>query len=182
MSYDIISSFCTVVVSTFRLHHCIALQLLGTTLLPLGSSYLFATLHSLYRRSLDLFGYSINDLVDHRPHTQSTHNHRQCSQQVCDHYCCCRSPCEQHSLKQHKPAITARNSAAGNTTTSHTWAPTTVPSSETRQQAIAHPVTSFTTAQSNCKPACVSSQPKSTQKTGHGAFAIAAAICSTPAH
>ena len=123
----------------------------------------------------------VPSVTDHtQSNSHSTHNNRQCFQQVSGHYCCCPSPCERLLLK-HKRVTTAQSYAAGNTTTSHTWAPTTVRSSETRQQHGVRPATSSTTAQSNCKPACASSQPKFTQQTEHGAYVIAAAICSTPA-
>lgn len=169
-----------VVVSTFRLHHCIALQLLGITTTNDSAPLTCLPLCIHNRRSQDWICSIKYDPIGHRP-TQTTHNNRQCSHQVCDHYCYCPSPCERHSLKQHKPATTAPNYAAGNTTTLHILAPTTVHSCETRQQPGAHPATSSTTAQSNCKPASACLQRKSTQRTEHGASAIAAAICSTPA-
>ena len=189
MSYDIIFGifllFLQLAVSTFRL--------LSTTLLHCVCScwalpHYSAPLTCLpprihYCRSQDWTSSDRNDCISHRPHSinsRPTHNNRQCFPQVSDHYCCCPSPCERHLLK-HKRVTTAPSYVADNITASHTSAPTTVRSCETRQQPGAHPATSSTTAQSNCKPASASSQRKSTQKTEHGAYAIAAAICSTPA-
>jgi hypothetical protein len=135
-----------------------------------------------------------NDCISHRPHSinsrpthdqlttssRPTHNNRQCFPQVSDHYCCCPSPCERHLLK-HKRVTTAPSYVVDNITASHTLAHTTVRSYETRRQPGAHPATSSTTVQFNCKPASASSQRKSTQRTEHGDYAIAAVICSTPA-
>ena len=191
LSYDIIFSTFTYSCSSFHfsatLDYIIALRC-SCWALPhylLGSSYQFATTPNTYTTAAPKTGSLqietiVPSVTDHtQSNSHSTHNNRQCFQQVSGHYCCCPSPCERLLLK-HKRVTTAPSYAVDNITISHISAPTTVRSSETRQQHGAHPATSSTTAQSNCRPACASSQRKSTRKMEYGGYAIAAAICSTP--